>query len=164
MTTKVTPLKTALATFGAGCFWSVEELFHGLPGVVNTTVGYTGGKTPKPTYEEVCADNTGHAEAIEIEYDPSKISYEKLLAVFWDNHNPSTLNQQGLDIGSQYRSVIFYHNEDQHRLAQESKRVIEASGKYSQIVTEIVPATVFYKAEEYHQKYLAKRGLSICAI
>ena len=149
------------ATFGAGCFWHVEDLLAKTKGVKSTKVGYTGGHLPDPTYEEVCTDRTGHAEAVEVEYDPDEISFDELLNVFWNNHNPTTLNRQGLDIGIQYRSAIFYHDEEQKQLAEKSKKKLDGSGKYSSpIVTEIVPAPKFYKAEEYHQKYFQKNGLS----
>lgn len=154
-----------VATFAAGCFWGVEETFGSLPGVRATTVGYTGGHTSNPTYEEVCADRTGHAEAVRVEYDPRKISYEQLLDVFWNNHNPTTLNSQGPDFGSQYRSAIFYHTPEQERLARDSKAALGKSGRFARpIVTEIVPAAEFYPAEDYHQKYLAKHGLGACHI
>lgn len=153
------------ATFAAGCFWGVEETFRQLPGVVDTKVGYTGGNCPDPTYEMVCSDATGHAEAVEVTFDPTKINYEKLLGVFWDNHNPTTKNRQGPDIGDQYRSGIFYHSPEQKRIAEESKAELEKSGKWkAPIVTEIVAATTFYSAEEYHQKYLMKRGLGACHV
>jgi len=149
------------ATFGAGCFWHVEDLLHKTKGVKSTAVGYIGGQLPNPTYEEVCTDKTGHAEAVEVDYDPDKISYKELLNVFWANHNPTTLNRQGPDVGIQYRSAIFYHNEKQKEIAENSKASLEKSGKYvSPIVTEIVPAPTFYKAAEYHQKYLNKHGFS----
>jgi len=149
------------ATFGAGCFWHVEDLLHKTKGVKSTAVGYIGGQLPNPTYEEVCTDKTGHAEAVEVDYDPDKISYKELLDVFWENHNPTTLNRQGPDVGIQYRSAIFYHNEKQKEIAENSKESLEKSGKYaSPIVTEIVPAPTFYKAEEYHQKYFKKHGFS----
>ena len=149
------------ATFGAGCFWHVEDLLHKTKGVKSTAVGYIGGQLPNPTYEEVCTDKTGHAEAVEVDYDPDKISYKELLDVFWENHNPTTLNRQGPDVGIQYRSAIFYHNEKQKEIAENSKKSLEKSGKYdSPIVTEIVPAPTFYKAEEYHQKYFKKHGFS----
>jgi len=149
------------ATFGAGCFWHVEDLLHKTKGVKSTAVGYIGGQLPNPTYEEVCTDKTGHAEAVEVDYDPDKISYKELLDVFWANHNPTTLNRQGPDVGIQYRSAIFYHNEKQKEIAENSKESLEKSGKYdSPIVTEIVPAITFYKAEEYHQKYFKKHGFS----
>ncbi|MBI4138906.1 peptide-methionine (S)-S-oxide reductase MsrA [Candidatus Uhrbacteria bacterium] len=157
--------RTETATFAAGCFWGVEELFRKTDGVISTMVGYTGGQTENPTYESVCSDRTGHAEAVQVTYDPSKISYEKLLDFFWGNHNPTTPNRQGPDVGSQYRSAIFYHTPEQERLALASKDALEASGKYhSRIVTEIVPAGTFYPAEDYHQQYLAKRGLGTCHV
>lgn len=153
------------ATFGAGCFWGVEETFRKLPGVIDTTVGYMGGEFTNPTYDDVCTDTTGHAEVVHITYDAEKISYNDLLKIFWESHNPTTPNQQGPDIGSQYRSVIFYHNEDQQNQAEQSKKMVEASHKYQKpIVTQIVPATTFYKAEEYHQRYLEKKGLASCHI
>ena len=149
------------ATFGAGCFWHVEDLLDKTKGVKSTKVGYIGGQLPNPTYEEVCTDKTGHAEAVEVEYDPDEISYEDLLDVFWNNHNPTTLNRQGPDVGIQYRSAIFYHNEKQKEIAEKSKQELEKSGRYEDpVVTEIVPAPLFYKAEEYHQKYFKKHGLS----
>jgi len=149
------------ATFGAGCFWHVEDLLDKTKGVKSTKVGYIGGQLPNPTYEEVCTDKTGHAEAVEVEYDPDEISYQELLDVFWNNHNPTTLNRQGPDVGIQYRSAIFYHNEEQKEIAEKSKQTLEQSGKYEHpIVTEIVPAPSFYKAEEYHQKYFKKHGFS----
>ena len=149
------------ATFGAGCFWHVEDLLGKTKGVKSTKVGYTGGQLPNPTYEEVCTDRTGHAEAVEVEYDPDEISYQELLDVFWNNHNPTTLNRQGPDIGIQYRSAIFYHSDEQKEIAEKSKENLEKSGQYENpVVTEIVPAPTFYKAEEYHQKYFQKNGLS----
>ena len=149
------------ATFGAGCFWHVEDLFRKTKGVKSTKVGYTGGNLANPTYEEVCTDRTGHAEAVEVEYDPEEISYEKLLDVFWNNHDPTTLNRQGPDMGIQYRSSVFFHDESQKQVAQKSKENLDSSGKLSKkIVTEIVPSPEFYKAEEYHQKYFQKRGIS----
>jgi peptide-methionine (S)-S-oxide reductase len=149
------------ATFGAGCFWHVEDLLDKTMGVKSTTVGYIGGQLPNPTYEEVCTDKTGHAEAVEVEYDPDEISYQELLDVFWNNHNPTTLNRQGPDVGVQYRSAIFYHNQEQKEIAEKSKQALEQSGKYERpIVTEIVPAPLFYKAEEYHQKYFKKHKFS----
>ncbi len=164
--TKQTPTAvTETATFAAGCFWGVEEIFRTRPGVIDTVVGYTGGTMDGPTYEEVCTDQTGHAEAVQVTYDPKKISYEELLKIFWENHNPTTPNRQGPDIGSQYRSVIFYHTPEQEKAARGSKEMLQSSGKYKKpIVTEIVAATPFYKAEEYHQKYLVKRGLETCHI
>ena len=149
------------ATFGAGCFWHVEDLLSKTKGVKSTKVGYIGGQLPNPTYEEVCTDKTGHAEAVEVEYDPNEISYEELLDVFWKNHNPTTLNRQGPDIGIQYRSVIFYHNDEQKEIAEKSKQTLEKSRQFENpIVTEIVPTPTFYDAEEYHQKYFKKHGLS----
>lgn len=149
------------ATFGAGCFWHVEDLLNKTKGVKSTAVGYIGGKLQNPTYEEVCTDKTGHAEAVEVEYDPDEISFEDLLNVFWTNHNPTTLNRQGPDVGIQYRSAIFYHDEKQKEIAENSKQFLEKSGKYDDpVVTEIVPAPTFYKAEEYHQKYFKKHGFS----
>jgi len=152
------------ATFGAGCFWGVEAEFRQLPkGVVSTAVGYEGGTMKNPTYRDVCTDRTGHAEVVEVEYDPEKVSYEDLLKVFWANHDPTTLNRQGPDVGTQYRSVIFYHTPEQQAAALASKEKLEKSGRYRRpIVTEIVPATSFYRAEDYHQQYLEKRGLSSC--
>ena len=148
------------ATFGAGCFWHVEDLLGKTKGITSTQVGYIGGNVKNPTYEQVCTDKTGHAEAVQVEYNPDEISFEELLDVFWNNHNPTTLNRQGPDIGIQYRSAIFYHDEQQKNIAQKSKQILDDSGKYgASIVTEIVPAPVFYKAEEYHQKYFKKCGM-----
>lgn len=147
------------ATFAAGCFWGVEEVFRRLPGVFKTTVGYTGGMMENPTYDDVCTGNTGHAETVEIEFDPLQISYAKLLTVFWKIHNPTTRDRQGPDIGNQYRSAIFFHTSEQEREAQASKHELESSRIYEHpIVTEIIPASVFYPAEEYHQKYIEKHG------
>lgn len=158
-------MKTQLATFGAGCFWGVEEMFRKIDGVIDTAVGYMGGMLDHPTYEDVCTDRTGHAEVVQAVYDPEHVSYTKLLEVFWANHNPTTLNRQGPDSGTQYRSVIFFHSDEQHREAEASKAVLEASKKWKNpIVTEIVPATEFWRAEEYHQRYLEKRGLDACHI
>jgi peptide-methionine (S)-S-oxide reductase len=150
------------ATFAAGCFWGVEEIFRALPGVTQTKVGYCGGTTKNPTYQEVCTDTTNHAEAIQIEFDPKVITYQQLLDKFWNSHNPTTPNQQGPDIGSQYRSAIFYHSPEQQELAEQSKQDQQQNGKWANrtIVTQIVPEATFYDAEEYHQKYLAKRGLN----
>lgn len=151
------------ATFAAGCFWGVEEAFRNIDGVMATKVGYTGGAISNPTYEEVCADKTGHAEAVEVTFDPSRVSYEQLLEAFWAMHDPTTLNRQGPDRGSQYRSAIFTHDEEQQASAIESRKIQGQSGKYSdKIVTEIVPVLDFYPAEEYHQRYLEKRGGKIC--
>ena len=148
------------ATFGAGCFWHVEDLLSKTKGVTSTAVGYIGGQLPNPTYEEVCTDQTGHAEAVEVEFNPDEISYEKLLDVFWHNHNPTTLNRQGPDVGNQYRSAIFYHDETQKEIAEKSKQSLDSSESFDDpIVTQIIPAPKFYKAEEYHQKYFKKQGL-----
>jgi peptide-methionine (S)-S-oxide reductase len=145
------------ATFAAGCFWHVEATFRRVKGVVFVTSGYTGGTTENPTYEQVCSDKTGHAEAVEIEYDPTRVSYDTLLDVFWAEHDPTTPNRQGWDVGTQYRSVIFYHTPEQRAAALASKQRLERSGRYAKpIVTQIVPATTFYKAEEYHQRYYDK--------
>lgn len=152
------------ATFAAGCFWGVEEVFRKVKGVKSTVVGYTGGTYENPSYEDVCLNKTGHAEAVQINYDPAEISYEELLEIFWSIHDPATRNRQGPDIGSQYRSAIFYHNNKQKKLAEKSKKDLEKSGKFEcEIVTEIKPAATFYKAEEYHQKYLRKKGLKGCS-
>lgn len=153
-----------MATFGAGCFWGVETAFRQTKGVTHTAVGYAGGKTADPTYKQVCSDTTGHAEVVGVIYDPQIISYEQLLAVFWGNHNPTTLNRQGPDVGSQYRSVIFYYDDAQKAAAEASKQAVIDSRKWGDrsIVTEIVPASTFYFAEDYHQQYLEKRGITTC--
>ncbi len=156
---------TQQATFGAGCFWGVEETFRKLPGVIETAVGYMGGQSERPMYEEVCSSRTGHAEVLQLTYDPDKISYEELLNIFWQSHNPTTLNRQGPDVGTQYRSAIFYHTPEQKEVAEKSKEELESSGKWkSPIVTEVTPAENFWKAEDYHQKYLMKRGEESCHI
>lgn len=156
-------MATEQATFAMGCFWGVEVTFRNTPGVKDAIVGYTGGHTANPTYQEVCSDATGHAEAILVTYDPAEISYEDLLKVFWDNHNPTTLNRQGPDVGTQYRSAIFYHSAAQKAAAETSKAAM--AGRFPRpIVTEIVPTAPFYPAEEYHQRYLEKRGLASCHI
>jgi peptide-methionine (S)-S-oxide reductase len=153
------------ATFAAGCFWGVEATFRSLPGVSATRVGYTGGALSRPSYKDVCTDHTGHAEAVEVTYDPTKISYEELLQTFWENHDPTTLNRQGPDVGTQYRSAIFYHSPEQESAARASKERLEKSGAFRRpIVTEIVPAVEFWQAEDYHQQYLEKRGLAHCHI
>lgn len=152
------------ATFGAGCFWGVEEVFRQTKGVVATAVGFAGGETERPSYKQVCNENTGHAEVVRLQFDPSQVSYEELLGLFWSNHNPTTLNRQGPDVGTQYRSVIFHHGEAQKTAAEKSKAEMQASPKFKgrTIVTFIEPAPAFFRAEEYHQQYLAKRGLSTC--
>lgn len=153
------------ATFGAGCFWHVEEAFRNLDGVVETQVGYMGGTKENPTYEEVCSDKTRHAEVVQLKFDPDRITYQQLLKKFWSTHDPTQINQQGPDIGSQYRSVIFYHDKNQQHLADASVRELGISSKYAKpIATKLEPAGTFYKAEDYHQKYLAKRGLSTCPV
>ncbi|MGZ3583379.1 MAG: peptide-methionine (S)-S-oxide reductase MsrA [Ktedonobacterales bacterium] len=153
------------ATFGAGCFWGVEAAFRQIPGVVATAVGYEGGKTDNPSYRDVCSHTTGHAEVVEVDYDPARVSYDDLLAVFWDEHDPTQLNRQGPDIGDQYRSVVFYHTPEQQAAATASRDRLAQSGKYRRpIVTLIEPAGTFYLAEDYHQQYLEKRGLSTCKI
>ena len=149
------------ATFGAGCFWGVEVAFRQVEGVVSTAVGYLGGTLENPTYEDVCSGTTGHAEVVQVDYDPSRVSYEELLAVFWSVHDPTTLNRQGPDAGTQYRSAIFFHDADQEEAARASKEGLEHQGRYRDpIVTQIAPASPFYPAEEYHQRYLEKCGLS----
>ncbi len=153
------------ATFGAGCFWGVEAAFRQIDGVISTAVGYSGGRTANPTYRDVCSDETGHAEVVEVEFDPAKVSYERLLDVFWENHDPTTLNRQGPDVGSQYRSAIFFHTPAQEATARESKARLEAAKRFRRpIVTGIEPAATFYRAEDYHQQYLEKRGLASCHI
>jgi peptide-methionine (S)-S-oxide reductase len=153
------------ATFGAGCFWGVEAAYRQIPGVTSTAVGYLGGTLENPSYHDVCTGRTGHAEVVQVEYDPSRLTYDDLLTVFWENHDPTTLNRQGPDVGTQYRSAIFYHDEEQKEAAIRSKEERDRSGRYRRpIVTEITPATEFYMAEDYHQQYLEKRGLSSCHI
>jgi peptide-methionine (S)-S-oxide reductase len=155
----------AKATFAAGCFWGVEANFRQIDGVSSTRVGYTGGELKNPTYKDVCSDRTGHAEAVEVEYDPTKVKYDDLLQVFWENHDPTQLNRQGPDHGSQYRSAIFYHSPEQEQAARASKEKLEKSGRFTRpIVTQIVPAVTFYEAEDYHQQYLEKRGLATCHV
>ena len=149
------------ATFGAGCFWGVEATFRQLAGVKDTAVGYEGGKLDSPTYQDVCTDRTGHAEVVQVEFDPAVVGYHDLLNVFWENHDPTTKNRQGPDVGTQYRSVIFFHSPEQKAEAEQSRE--QAQKQFSRpIVTEIVPASTFWRAEEYHQQYLEKRGLSHC--
>lgn len=152
------------ATFGAGCFWGVEAAFREVKGVVSASVGYTGGTLKDPTYQDICSGQTGHAEVVEVEYDPSEAPYDELLAVFWSIHDPTTLNRQGPDIGTQYRSVIFFHNAEQELAAKTLKEKFQSSGRFNgEIVTEITLASQFYPAEEYHQQYLEKRGLKRCS-
>jgi peptide-methionine (S)-S-oxide reductase len=153
------------ADFAAGCFWGVEAAFRQIKGVVSTAVGYEGGSFPNPTYEDVCSGTTGHAETVQVEFDPMQVSYNDLLNVFWENHDPTTRNRQGPDVGEQYRSAVFYHTREQEAAALASKERLEKSGRlHSPIVTQIVPATRFYRAEDYHQQYLEKRGLAHCRI
>lgn len=155
-------MATETATFAAGCFWGIEASFRQVKGVVSTRVGYTGGKTLNPTYEQVCSGKTGHTESVEVVFDPEVVSYRQLLDHFWSIHDPTQLNRQGPDIGSNYRSAIFYHSEEQKKLAFESRERLQASGKYGsrKIVTEIVSASTFYPAEDYHQQYFEKHGRS----
>jgi peptide-methionine (S)-S-oxide reductase len=156
---------TAKATFAAGCFWGVEHAFLQIPGVIETAVGYTGGTRNQPTYHEVCTDTTGHAEAVEVVFDPEQVGYDELLTAFWALHDPTTANRQGPDVGSQYRSAIFVHDEGQATAARASKEREDASGRHRRkIVTSIVPAGTFWRAEEYHQRYFEKRGLVGCGI
>ena len=153
------------ATFGAGCFWGVEAAFRQVPGVLSTAVGYSGGTLPDPTYRDVCGGRTGHAEVVEVAYDPERVSYDKLLDVFWENHDPTTLNRQGPDVGEQYRSAVFFHDAGQEEAARASREKLEKSGRYRRpVVTEITPASQFWRAEDYHQQYLEKRGLASCKI
>lgn len=152
---------TEKATFGAGCFWGVEAAFRKIEGVVSTAVGYSGGRLKNPTYDDVCTDQTGHAEVVQVEYDPSRVTYDQLLDLFWQLHDPTTPNRQGPDIGTQYRSAIFYHTPEQKSAAEASKERLRKSGRYQRpIVTEIAPAAEFYRAEEYHQQYFDKRGIA----
>jgi len=153
----------AKATFGAGCFWGVEVTFRNIPGVTNALVGYEGGSYENPTYKDVCRGDTGHAEVVEVEYDPEKVSYETLVDTFWTSHDPTQVNRQGPDYGDQYRTVVFYHSPEQKAAAEESRRAMDASARFSSpIATSIEPATTFYVAEDYHQEYLVKRGLATC--
>jgi peptide-methionine (S)-S-oxide reductase len=153
----------AKATFAAGCFWGVEDAFRRVPGVKSTTVGYTGGTTKNPSYKEVCTGRTGHAEAVEIDYDPAQVTYKHLLGIFWESHDPTTLNRQGPDTGTQYRSAIFYHDKAQEQSASASKALLEKSGVFKRpIVTQIQPADEFFRAEEYHQQYFEKNGMKSC--
>jgi peptide-methionine (S)-S-oxide reductase len=152
-----------IATFGAGCFWGIEAAFRRVPGVLDAAVGYSGGHMPNPTYKDVCTDETGHAEVVQVTFDPAKLSYEQLLETFWQIHDPTQVNRQGPDFGSQYRTAIFFHSPEQERIAKKSRDAKDASGKFKRpIATEITPAGTFYRAEEYHQKYLEKRGAQSC--
>jgi peptide-methionine (S)-S-oxide reductase len=155
--------ETEIATFGAGCFWGVEAAFRRVPGVLDAAVGYTGGHTENPTYKDVCTDRTGHAEVVQVTFDPAQVSFEQLLDVFWGEHDPTQVNRQGPDFGKQYRSAIFFHSPEQEAIAKKSKAALEASGKFRRpIATEITPASTFYRGEEYHQRYLEKRGAASC--
>ncbi|QDT65713.1 peptide-methionine (S)-S-oxide reductase MsrA [Calycomorphotria hydatis] len=158
-------MATELATFGAGCFWGVEDTFRKLEGVIETAVGYEGGTTENPTYEQVCGKGTGHAEVVQLSYDPDQVSYDHLLDLFWRMHDPTQLNRQGPDIGDQYRSAIFFHTPEQQQLAVSSKKSLDASGTLrGPVATKIEPAQTFYRAEEYHQQYYAKSGRSSCRV
>ena len=150
-----------LAVFGAGCFWGVESAFRAVEGVVDVAVGYAGGTVPRPNYRTVCGGKTGHAEVVQVEYDPVRISFEQLLEIFWQIHDPTTLNRQGPDVGTQYRSIVFYFDENERKAAEESKRRLDESGKLGRpVVTQIVPAAEFYRAEEYHQRYYERMGIA----
>jgi peptide-methionine (S)-S-oxide reductase len=152
-----------IATFGAGCFWGVEAAFQRVPGVTETAVGYSGGRTENPTYEDVCTDETGHAEVVQVTFDPAKVSFEQLLDVFWKIHDPTQVNRQGPDFGTQYRTAVFFHSPEQEAAVKKSLGALESSGRFKRpIATEITPAGKFYRAEEYHQKYLQKRGAASC--
>lgn len=155
----------AKATFAAGCFWGVEDAFRQVKGVTSTAVGYTGGAKPNATYRDVCSGATGHAEAVEVEFNPQEVSYLELLATFWKSHDPTTLNRQGRDVGTQYRSAIFFHDPEQEAAARDSKAVLEKQGVFKRpVVTQILPAAPFYRAEEYHQQYFEKQGIRSCHI
>jgi peptide-methionine (S)-S-oxide reductase len=155
--------ESEIATFGAGCFWGVEAAFRRVPGVLDAAVGYTGGQTANPTYKDVCTDRTGHAEVVQVTFDPAQVSFEQLLDVFWQEHDPTQVNRQGPDFGKQYRSAIFFHSPEQEATAKKSKAALDASGKFRRpIATEITPASTFYRGEEYHQRYLEKRGAASC--
>jgi peptide-methionine (S)-S-oxide reductase len=158
-------MATEKATFGAGCFWHVEASFRQVPGIVATQVGFEGGSKLNPSYRDVCSHTTGHAEVVEVEYDPERVSYDDLLKVFWEAHDPTQMNRQGPDVGDQYRSVIFFHTPQQQEAALASKAQVEASHIYNRpVVTQIVPAETFYRAEDYHQQYFEKQGISTCRI
>ena len=157
--------KIEKATFGAGCFWGVESTFRQVDGVVSATSGYAGGTVENPSYQDVCTGTTGHAEVVEVKFDPTVVSYEELLDVFWRNHDPTTLNRQGPDVGTQYRSAVFFHSPEQERVAEESKENLRKNGAYIKpIVTEITKASEFYRAEEYHQRYFEKQGIEHCPV
>jgi len=159
------PSNLQKATFAAGCFWHVEDSFRKVPGVVSTVVGFEGGDFQDPSYKDVCTDKTGHAEVVEVTFDPSRVSYDELLNVFWNIHDPTTMNRQGPDVGTQYRSAIFFHSKEQEAEAMASKEKLERSGKYKRpIITQIVPASKFWKAEEYHQQYFEKNNIKSCGI
>ncbi len=154
-----------IATFGAGCFWGIEAAFRRVPGVTDAAAGYSGGTLENPTYQDVCTDRTGHAEVVQVTFDPTQVSYEQLLDVFWEIHDPTQLNRQGPDSGKQYRSAIFFHSQEQETASRKSKEKVQASGRFKRpIVTEISRASTFYRAEEYHQRYLEKRGAASCHI
>jgi peptide-methionine (S)-S-oxide reductase len=154
-----------IATFGAGCFWGIEAAFRRVPGVLDAAVGYSGGRTENPSYQDVCTDTTGHAEVVQVTFDPEKLSYDQLLDVFWTIHDPTQVNRQGPDYGKQYRTAIFFHSPEQEAAAKKSKQALEASGKLRRpVATEITPAAPFWRAEEYHQRYLEKRGAASCHI
>lgn len=158
-------MATEKAMFGAGCFWGVEQAFREVPGVIEAVSGYSGGHIDNPTYKDVCGDETGHAEVVEVTYDPAKVKYEQLLDVFWNMHDPTQVNRQGPDFGTQYRTVIFYYTPEQEKTATASKEALAKSGRFSRpIATAIEPAKTFWRAEEYHQRYLEKRGLRHCHI
>jgi peptide-methionine (S)-S-oxide reductase len=154
-----------IATFGAGCFWGIEAAFRRVPGVLDAAVGYSGGRTQNPSYQDVCTDTTGHVEVVQVTFDPEKVSYDQLLDVFWTIHDPTQVNRQGPDYGKQYRTAIFFHSPEQEAAAKKSKQALEASGKLRRpVATEITPAGPFWRAEEYHQRYLEKRGAASCHI
>lgn len=156
-------INSELADFGGGCFWGVEEVFRKIPGVIDTKAGYEGGHTKSPSYEQVCTHTTGHAETVQIEFDPKKVSYMDLLDIFFENHDPSQVDRQGPDIGDSYRSVVFYHGQKQQAAAEKKIRELEQAGQYQDpIATQLIAAGTFWKAEEYHQQYLHKRNLNVC--
>jgi len=158
-------MQTEKATFGAGCFWGVEETFRNMKGVLSTSVGYAGGTQQNPTYQDVCTDKTGHAEVVEVEFDPSQVSYDELLDVFWSNHNPTTLNRQGPGVGEQYRYLLVGHSPEHRASASAPKEKLEKSGRFNRpIVTQVEPIPTFWPAEAYHQHYLQKRGQAHCAV